>query len=107
MLDSPYRGRRAVAIENDMLRVTVLLEGGHIAEIFDKETGVNPLWSPPWAPVDPTTFEPARNPEFGTADDARLLAGIMGHNICLDIFGGASPEEFAAGITAHADCSQG
>jgi len=103
MLDSPYRGRRAVAIENDMLRVTVLLEGGHIAEIFDKETGVNPLWSPPWAPVDPTTFEPARNPEFGTADDARLLAGIMGHNICLDIFGGASPEEFAAGITAHGE----
>lgn len=37
-----YRNRGAAAIENDSLRVTVLEEGGHIAEIFDKHAGVNP-----------------------------------------------------------------
>jgi hypothetical protein len=30
-----YRGRRAAVVENDDLRVTVLEEGGHIAEFFD------------------------------------------------------------------------
>ena len=40
MIDTAYRGRRAATIENGQLRVTVLREGGHIAEIFDKEAGV-------------------------------------------------------------------
>jgi hypothetical protein len=34
-----------------------------------------------------------------------LLAGIMGHNLCLDLFGGPSPEEAAAGITVHGEAS--
>jgi hypothetical protein len=29
----------------------------------------------------------------------------MGHNLCLDVFGGPSPEEFAAGITVHGEGS--
>ena len=29
----------------------------------------------------------------------------MGHNLCLDIFGGPSPEEAAAGITPHGEAS--
>ena len=37
--------------------------------------------------------------------DGPLLAGIMGHNLCLDIFGGPSPEEAAAGLTAHGEAS--
>ena len=43
-----YHGRRAASIENQELRVTVLEGGGHIAEIFDKDSGVNPLWLPGW-----------------------------------------------------------
>ena len=42
---------------------------------------------------------------FGRGSDARLLAGIMGHNLCLDIFGGPSDEEEAAGLTAHGEGS--
>jgi hypothetical protein len=37
--------------------------------------------------------------------DAKLLAGIMGHNLCVDIFGGPSAEETAAGLTPHGDAS--
>ena len=60
-----YRDRRAVVIENDRLRVTVLEGGGHIAEVFDKETGVNPLWTPSWPSIEPAAFDPARHPEYG------------------------------------------
>ena len=49
----PSRGR-AVSIENDH-RVTVLPGGGHIAEVHDKATGVNPLWVPPWTSIEPLT----------------------------------------------------
>jgi hypothetical protein len=101
-LHQVYRGRRAATIENQSLRVTVLAEGGHIAEVFDKHTGLNPLWTPPWRSIEPSTYDPAvHSHAYGAGADAKLLAGIMGHNVCLDIFGGPSPDEEAAGVTAH------
>src|SRR3954452_130974 len=105
MFDSAYRGRSAAILENDDLRVTVLREGGHIAEIFDKKTGVNPLWTPPWPSIEPSTYSADRHPEYGDGIDARLLAGIMGHNLCLDVFGVPSDEEFAAGVGVHGESS--
>src|SRR2546427_12646958 len=98
-----YRGRRAVVIENTDLRVTLLEEGGHIAEIFDKQAQVNPLWTPAWPSIEPSTYDRATHPEYGDSVEASLLAGIMGHNLCLDIFGGPSPEEAAAGMPVHGE----
>jgi hypothetical protein len=43
--------------------------------------------------------------EYGSGIESKLLAGIMGHNLCLDIFGGPSEEEAAAGITVHGEGS--
>jgi len=105
MRDTTYRGRRAAVIENTNLRVTVLKEGGHIAEILDKRSGVNPLWIPPWPSIEPSSYDPQEHPEYGRGSDASLLAGIMGHNLCLDIFGGPSEEESRAGITPHGEGS--
>src|SRR6266478_5017381 len=96
MPEETYRGRRAHSIETADLRVTVLVEGGHIAEIADKSSGVNPLWTPPWPSIEPSTYDRARHPEYGADAEAKLLAGIMGHNLCLDIFGEPSEEEAAA-----------
>jgi hypothetical protein len=104
-MTTEYRERRAATIENADLRVTVLVEGGHIAEVFDKRSGVNPLWTPPWPSVEPSMFDPQRHTAYGTGVDAKLLAGIMGHNLCLDLFGGPSTEEAAAGVTPHGDGS--
>jgi hypothetical protein len=99
-----YRDRRAVAIENAELRVTVLEEGGHIAEIFDKRTGLNPLWTPPWPSIEPSKFEPGvHHATYGEGSEARLLSGIMGHNICLDFFGAPSEDEARAGLTVHGE----
>jgi hypothetical protein len=101
-----YHGRRAATIENDRVRLTVLHEGGHIAEVLDKETGVNPLWTPPWPSIEPSTFDArAHGAAYGGGVDAKLLAGIMGHNLCLDIFGGPSPDEAADGLTPHGEAS--
>jgi hypothetical protein len=100
-----YRGRRAKSIENDTVRVTVLREGGHIAEILHKPSGINPLWTPPWASLEPSTYHAAEYPEYGSSVEAKLLAGIMGHNLCLDVFGGPSDEEAAAGIGVHGEGS--
>lgn len=100
-----YRNRRAVQIENDTIRVTVLAEGGHIAEILHKPTGVNPLWTPPWPSIEPSTYRVPQHPEYGDDAESKLLAGIMGHNVCIDVFGGVSAEEAAAGMTVHGDAS--
>ncbi len=100
-----FHGRRAITIENDLMRMTMLVEGGHIAEILDKRSGLNPLWVPHWPSIEPSLFGPSHHGTYGAGADGKLLAGIMGHNLCLDIFGGPSDEEAAAGMTAHGEGS--
>lgn len=100
-----FRGRRAATIENRDIRLTILEEGGHIAEVFDKACATSPLWLPTWPSIEPSLFVPGTHTEYGDEVDARLLAGIMGHNLCLDIFGGPSAEEAAAGLTPHGEAS--
>lgn len=105
MPETNYLGRRGQLIENEHLEVTVTVEGGHIASIRDKATGVNPLWTPPWKSIEPSTYDEAKHPEYGCNAESKLLAGIMGHNLCLDLFGGPSAEEAAAGIPVHGEGS--
>lgn len=100
-----YRNRKAVQLESDQVRLTVFVEGGHIAELVHKASGVNPLWTPPWPSIEPSTYTPEEHPEYGTGGEAKLLAGIMGHNLCMDIFGGPAEEEAAADMTAHGEAS--
>jgi hypothetical protein len=95
--------RNAVRIENDELIVTVTVEGGHIAEIIEKKSGVNPLWTPPWPSIEPSAYR--GQPEYGANSESKLLAGILGHNLCLDIFGPPSDAEYAAGVTVHGESS--
>lgn len=105
MSETQYRNRRAWQLEDDHTRVTVTVEGGHIAEILHKATGVNPLWTPPWPSIEPSTWDRARHPEYGADAESKLLSGIMGHNLCLDLFGPPSREEEAAGMTVHGEAS--
>jgi hypothetical protein len=97
--------RKVVRIENDELIVTVSREGGHIAEIIERKSGVNPLWTPPWPSIEPSTYSSDRHPEYGNNSESKLLAGILGHNLCLDIFGTPSDAEYAAGVTVHGESS--
>ncbi len=103
--ETQFRNRRAWQLENNHVRVTLLAGGGHVAEILHKESGVNPLWIPPWPSIEPGSFDPARHRDYGKDAESRLLAGIMGHNLCLDLFGGPSEEEAAAGMSVHGEAS--
>ena len=105
MSETRFHDRRAVQIQNDDVCVTVTVEGGHIAEIRHKASGVNPLWIPPWPSIEPSAYDPHANPEYGSDAESKLLAGIMGHSLCLDLFGAPSREEAAAGITVHGEAS--
>ena len=100
-----FRNLPAVQIENDQVRVTVSVQGGHIAEILDKKTGVNPLWSPPWPSIDLRDYSPEKHPEYGDDAESKLLAGIMGHNLCLDLFGPPSAAEARAGLIVHGEAA--
>lgn len=100
-----YRNRRAVRIQSDDLIVTVSVEGGHLAELVEKTSGVNVLWSPPWPSIEPSAHSVERNPEYGNNPESKLLAGILGHNLALDIFGPPSPQEYGAGIPVHGEAS--
>jgi hypothetical protein len=98
-----FKGRQAASLENEHLRVTVLKEGGHIAEIYDKRASVSPLWNPPWPSIEPSSFDPQHPGVYGEGSEGKLLSGIMGHNVCLDIFGVPSEEEYRAGLTVHGE----
>lgn len=99
------QNRRTVQLEDNDVRLTITVEGGHIAEIFSKRTGVNPLWTPPWPSIEPSQYDQKKHPEYGQDSESKLLAGIVGHNLCLDIFGPPSEEEFRAGLTVHGEGS--
>jgi hypothetical protein len=100
-----FQEREAVQLENDQIRVTVLQEGGHIAEVLHKASGMNPLWIPPWPSIEPSAYQAALHPEYGGDTESKLLCGIMGHNLCLDVFGPPSTEEAAAGLNVHGESS--
>jgi hypothetical protein len=95
MIETLFHNRAAVQIENELVRVTVPVLGGHIAEIRDIETGVNPLWVPPWVNES--------GADFGNDCETRLLESIMGQNLCLDLFGAPSEAEARAGVVAHGE----
>lgn len=100
-----FRNLPAAQIENDQIRITVSVQGGHIAEVLDKKTGVNPLWNPPWPSMDVSQYTPEKYPEYGNDSESKLLAGIMGHNLCLDLFGPPSEEEARAGLVVHGEAA--
>jgi hypothetical protein len=86
--------------------IVALVEGCHIASMVRKSggaAGINPLWTPPWPAVEPSAYNVERHPEFGTTQEAPILASIMGHSICLDTYGAPSPEEAAAGMPIHGE----
>jgi hypothetical protein len=100
-----FHNRRAAQVENESIKLTITAEGGHIAEILHKQTGVNPLWIPPWPSIEPSTWSREKHPEYGADAESKLLSGIMGHNLCLDLFGAPSAEETDAGMTVHGEAS--
>jgi len=80
--DEAFHGRGAWVLENRHLRVTLLRDGGHIAELRlitdDPLAGINPMFVP--------------------SD-----AGYVGHLVCFPYYGPASPDERKRGLGGHGE----
>jgi hypothetical protein len=103
-----WHGRNAFCLGNELVRLTTLTGGGHIAEFrFADGAGfptVNPLWTPPWQTIEPYKYrEKIHASRYGSLAEGKLLSGIAGHNICLDYFGPPSPEEAKEGLSQHGE----
>jgi len=95
-------------LQNDLIEVVVLEGGGHIvcAKFVKKDMPqTNPFWIPHWKSIEPKDFDKKKHaPIYGDDHEGKLLASLMGHNICLDFFGVPSPEEYKhGGITVHGE----
>ena len=100
-------GRKINWVENEAMRAGILPGGCHIGSVYLKKGAaaeLNPLWEVPWPSMEPSEYSPEQHAEaYGGPPEARLLASIMGHNLCLDYFGPPSAEEEAAGLTVHGE----
>jgi hypothetical protein len=100
-----WRGRAAWIISNELLQLTHLSGGGHIVDFrrLDRAS-VSPLWVPRWKTQEPFEFNPKIDiKKFGEPAVGKLLSGIAGHTLCLDLFGMPSPEEIKGGMTLHGE----
>jgi hypothetical protein len=97
-----FNGRSAWEFDNDAVRLTMTKGGGHIAGLELRERpGVNPLWIPVWRSMEPWEYRPRDGKRYAS----RLLASILGHNLCLGWFGGPSEDEKKAGMECHGEAS--
>src|SRR3954470_19958694 len=74
--EETFHGRGAWVLQNGLIHVTVIAQGGHIAEMRlisdDPKKSVNPMLVPP---------------------DPQPAGSYMGHLVCFPSYGPASPDE--------------
>ena len=87
--EETFRGQPAWVLSNGLIRVTVMAQGGHLAEMrlisADPKVNLNPMLTPP---------------------EGETPRGYMGHLLCFPSYGPASPDERAAGLTGHGEAGQ-
>lgn len=86
-----FEERPALLLSNDKLELTVLTDGGALADLIlrDDPEKLSPLWNP-----IRMAREAGQKPTFGSS---------LGHFVCVDGFGPVSPEEKAAGLPGHGE----
>lgn len=100
-----WRNRPCCILSNGIVELTHLTGGGQIPDFhFLDAPTLNPFWIPQWKLRDPMLFRPARDEaQFGPAPVGKLLSGIVGHSLCLGVYGMPSDEEIAAGAVLHGE----
>jgi len=100
-----FHSRDSWVVDTPALRVSVMQSGGHVAEIVLKGAEeVSPLWVQARPTIDAEQYDPARFEKlYGGGPAARLMAGLVGHNVCFPFWGNPSETEFKAGMTFHGE----
>lgn len=86
-----FEDRPAFRLSNGKLELTVLPQGATFADLVlqDDPEKLSPIWNP-----IRMAREAGQKPRFGDS---------LGHFVCVDGFGGVSPEEQAAGLRGHGE----
>ena len=103
--DTTFRDRRATRLQSDSFEVVTTTASGHLASLRIPDVDVNPLWEPPWPGMEPGEFDPEKHLEIYGPGEGRLLASLVGHNVCLNHFGDLSEAEEAAVGYHHGETS--
>lgn len=100
-----YHSRDVWQIETKEVRFSVTQVGGHIVEMVLKEgDGANPLWLQARPTIDATEYVREKHEKlYGGGSEAKLLSGLMGHNLCFPYWGDPSDAEYQAGMTFHGE----
>lgn len=98
-----YREQPAISLRNSHIELIVVAGGGHIAAIRPAIGGVNALWEPHWPTLSPSLRNLTDPDVFGDTSEGKLLSSLVGHNLCLDVFGGHSKGEEEVGMTFHGE----
>ena len=78
MTEITFQGRQAARLENEFLRVTVLQEGGHIAEVFDKRAGRQSTLDPALDFDGAITIRPPETRQYGTGSGGQTAGRDYG-----------------------------
>ncbi len=86
-----FEGRSGYKLSNGKLELVVAQKGASFISLMlaGEPGGLNPLWNPAML-----AREKNQPPRFGNS---------IGHFVCVDGFGGVSPEERAAGFPSHGE----
>jgi hypothetical protein len=100
-----FQNRDSWVVETPTLRVSIMQSGGHVAEIVLKDGAeVNPLWVQTRPTLDAEQYDPAKHEKlYGGGPGARLMSGLIGHNLCFPFWGNPSEAEYKAGMTFHGE----
>jgi hypothetical protein len=102
-----WKNRKAMRQTNGVVELISLTGGGHFAEfrLLDHNGAPSPntIWEAPWVTFDPG--EADLSPIYGPENERKFLAGYTGHCICIDFFGGPTPEQAAAGLSLHGEAA--
>jgi hypothetical protein len=102
----PWKNRRAYHLSNGSIELTVLLGGGHIADLRLIGSPLNVLWEAPWKTIDPHTFSAAKHAAlYGDGAVGKFLSGYTGHALVLGYFGMPSHDEVAQGLPLHGEAA--
>ncbi len=102
-----FRSRRAWKLHGEILSLVITQGGGHFAELrLRNDNCPNLLWQPPWPTIEPGAYlEHQHAALYGVGAEARLLSGILGHNLCFPFWGDPSAAECAAGALYHGEAA--
>ncbi len=101
-----WKDRRGFRLSNNKIEVTILLGGGHIADIRLRGSTINALWEAPWPTIEPNEFcGDAHSALYGERAVGPMLSGYTGHALAIPYFGMPSPVDKDRGLVLHGEAA--